>query len=256
MTTNPQAAQLKQKRDNKNRDWRTSGVIPDEKTCTQCSTSKPLADFPPAKDGKYGRNSECRECHRKRWHSYIRRPEVVEANKKGRRNRSAYKQASLGGDPIKMAKFLARDTVRRAIIGGVLVKGDVCFDCGTNGDDLHGHHDDYNKPMEVVWLCAPCHSKRHYGIANTEACHLAQRIESDTERIAMLEKERDDLADKHEVLVRKLHAEERERDAAVRALESVGDCPTTTCGSCKAIIYSVLKNYAARSGERGEGSNG
>ena len=29
------------------------------------------------------------------------------------------------------------------------------------GRALHGHHEDYSQPLEVVWLCAPCHGLRH-----------------------------------------------------------------------------------------------
>ena len=34
-----------------------------------------------------------------------------------------------------------------------------CEKCGA--DKSHAHHENYDKPLEVVWLCAVCHSKRH-----------------------------------------------------------------------------------------------
>src|SRR5688572_6263292 len=31
--------------------------------------------------------------------------------------------------------------------------------CGAMGQ--HRHHPDYSKPLEIVWLCAPCHRREH-----------------------------------------------------------------------------------------------
>lgn len=36
-----------------------------------------------------------------------------------------------------------------------------CEDCRKIGLDLHGHHPDYRKPDEVIWLCFECHIKEH-----------------------------------------------------------------------------------------------
>lgn len=35
-----------------------------------------------------------------------------------------------------------------------------CADCGSTSK-IHAHHEDYAKPLEITWLCAPCHRKRH-----------------------------------------------------------------------------------------------
>lgn len=43
---------------------------------------------------------------------------------------------------------------------GELVRPAVCEQCGAAGD-IHGHHDDYAKPLEVRWLCHPCHAGEH-----------------------------------------------------------------------------------------------
>lgn len=40
-----------------------------------------------------------------------------------------------------------------------------CSDCGAVGK-VHGHHEDYDKPLDVVWLCPKCHVAAHRGYPN------------------------------------------------------------------------------------------
>lgn len=36
----------------------------------------------------------------------------------------------------------------------------VCSQCASIGK-MQAHHDDYSKPLEVRWLCSPCHGAYH-----------------------------------------------------------------------------------------------
>lgn len=41
---------------------------------------------------------------------------------------------------------------------GLIQKKD-CQECGSHESQIH--HEDYNKPTEVTWLCRPCHLNFH-----------------------------------------------------------------------------------------------
>ena len=52
----------------------------------------------------------------------------------------------------------AHSAVAWAIKSGDLVRA-PCESCGR--EDVHAHHDDYDKPLEVRWLCPACHAQHH-----------------------------------------------------------------------------------------------
>lgn len=58
-------------------------------------------------------------------------------------------------------KVFAISVVNNAVAAGKLVKPPVCEQCGTEGR-VEGHHEDYLKPLVVIWLCKRCHANRHY----------------------------------------------------------------------------------------------
>lgn len=58
----------------------------------------------------------------------------------------------------------ARWAVKWAIQKGALTK-EPCF-CGEAV--VHAHHEDYDKPLEVVWLCPTHHGERHQELNRTK----------------------------------------------------------------------------------------
>lgn len=61
----------------------------------------------------------------------------------------------------------AHDIVEKAILRGHLERKKSCETCGGSPVDSDGesgvvaHHDDYNKPLDVRWLCRTCHFQWH-----------------------------------------------------------------------------------------------
>jgi len=60
--------------------------------------------------------------------------------------------------PENKIKRSAKDRVKRAVKSGKLIRL-PCEICGDKKSQ--GHHEDYNKPLDVLWLCAQHHRDRH-----------------------------------------------------------------------------------------------
>lgn len=58
-------------------------------------------------------------------------------------------------------KIAARGKVCRAVMAGKIEKS-KCIVCGCG--KTQAHHEDYAKPLDIVWLCVCCHADRHKDI--------------------------------------------------------------------------------------------
>ena len=70
-------------------------------------------------------------------------------------------------------QFRARMAVAAAVKRGDLVRPASCSACGRKGR-IEGHHADYARALEVVWLCIRCHASLH---AHSENPHMRVTID-------------------------------------------------------------------------------
>jgi len=54
----------------------------------------------------------------------------------------------------------AEPALRKAIRAGKIKRKEACERCGKS-EKTHGHHEDYAKPLDVIWLCPQCHVSAH-----------------------------------------------------------------------------------------------
>ncbi len=85
---------------------------------------------------------------------YRRHTSTPEGRERLREHRRKWAQEYRNSDK-RAAHVIAGNAIR----DGRLVK-QPCKRCGSP-DNIHAHHEDYTKPMEVTWLCRPCHGERH-----------------------------------------------------------------------------------------------
>ena len=140
------------------------------KTCCRCDGVKPSSDFYKAKSNADGRANKCKDCTKKsvvvnyyenRDHylkykaAYGKAYAKTESGKLSSKNRGARWRSKYP------KKRTASDAVSYAIRSGKIIKLDICEDCRSKPSVIHGHHDDYDKKLQVRWLCGPCHKKWH-----------------------------------------------------------------------------------------------
>ena len=107
------------------------------------------------KDGLF---SACKDCTKKSVTSNRNKNiEHYRAYDRGRgyRNNENYQEGYREENPLK---YKATNMVNNAARDGKLFK-EPCAECGEA--DVHAHHDDYAKPLNIRWLCAAHHSQWH-----------------------------------------------------------------------------------------------
>lgn len=58
-------------------------------------------------------------------------------------------------------KYRARNAVKYALASGKLIRDAVCCKCLRPHDHLEAHHSDYQRQLDVQWLCRVCHNLVH-----------------------------------------------------------------------------------------------
>ena len=149
------------------------------KECFKCGEAKPLSEFYKHKGMKDGRLNKCKECNKAdvsrnyraniaHYKEYEKRrsllPHRVEAREKYAKTangREAGNRGSKAWADRNRIKRGASTLVGNAVRDGRIFKPNFCTNCGNSPKRLHGHHEDYSKPLDVVWLCPGCHKQRH-----------------------------------------------------------------------------------------------
>jgi len=113
------------------------------KRCVDCGELKDVEEFYAKRTNTLGvrRYARCKLCYnkwtyRKHGKSYVKRAGPRE-------------------------KELARDLLKKAVKDGRVKKPKRCDRCKEKKRpyQLEGHHHDYSKPLDIEWLCRPCHVK-------------------------------------------------------------------------------------------------
>ncbi len=152
------------------------------KRCGKCGEVKSFSEFNKCSATQSGLHAWCRECqseYRKQYyandpekwrratnewrteHPHYRReyerkyPERCreQYRRYGRLQRQRYPQ-----------KAKARWAIARDVQHGKIIKPSSCQRCGEpyEAAKLHGHHEDYSRLYDVIWLCDSCHKRLHF----------------------------------------------------------------------------------------------
>lgn len=135
------------------------------KRCPTCGVEKAENQFHREKRRKSGLQSQCKSCQRELHIKYyarnreeIRRKARIHAASEASRVKARIR------DRIRAKKHPeilgAHMMVKGALLIGLLKKPTICEKCQSRRN-LEAHHEDYSKPLEIMWLCRECHISKH-----------------------------------------------------------------------------------------------
>ena len=133
------------------------------KTCFKCNAVKPFEEFYKHSQMADGHVNKCKECNK--LDVRTNRGNKIDYYREYDRTRAKLpERVKLSLEQTK--KWRAEDTrraschnaVARAVRKGTLLP-QPCVRCGC--EQSLAHHEDYDMPLAVMWLCQPCHKQRH-----------------------------------------------------------------------------------------------
>jgi len=138
------------------------------KECFKCKTVKPLEEFYKHSAMADGRVNKCKACNK--LDVQKNRKENIDYYREYDRKRAKDPERAKAASEISKAwrqadkrRMKCHNAVTRAVRSGDLVR-QPCVKCGC--EKSVAHHEDYDKPLGVMWLCQPCHKQRHKELLN------------------------------------------------------------------------------------------
>lgn len=134
------------------------------KTCSHCGAAKAEHDFYAQPKAASGLMSKCKECHKAAVKLRARTNPAVQAY-----DRERYKlphRKEFGAFNARRwrknnpERYKAQTALNNAVRDKRIFK-QPCVECGTT-ENLHAHHHDYSKPLDVTWYCALHHHRHHH----------------------------------------------------------------------------------------------
>jgi hypothetical protein len=135
------------------------------KVCFKCGETKLLTEFYKHSMMADGHLNKCKSCTKRDVGKHrIENIDKVRAYDRERaklphRALAAAAQARKWRD-ADSRRMAAHNAVARAILKGTL-QHKPCEWPGCKRDDSYAHHEDYGKPLQVIFYCQPHHKKRH-----------------------------------------------------------------------------------------------
>lgn len=117
--------------------------------CKACNTQKASSEF------YVSDRTHCKACVRARVRRHRRLNDSVREYDRKRGNRQEGAKPWRRKNP---AKYKAQNVLNNALRDGK-IKREPCYFCGAKV--VHGHHQDYSRPLDVTWLCPRCHHRLH-----------------------------------------------------------------------------------------------
>lgn len=163
------------------RSWEQIGhAIDGTLRCCRCKSVKPIADFATVRKRAI---TKCRRCdaervrkartanveraralaRRKYWADVDRSRREARERAKTERSRKINCAAVRRYRKKHPARVRAQQLLRLAIKRGDIVRPSACQIAGCNRSDrLHAHHADYDRPLQVIFVCAEHHEHIHH----------------------------------------------------------------------------------------------
>jgi hypothetical protein len=133
------------------------------KECFKCKVTKPLLDFYKHPKMFDGHVNKCKECNKNDVMEHrLKHLEKLRQYDRNRGKNPDRRKANTEITKIWRSEDRRRQKAHNAVSGaikkGILIR-EPC--CRCNETKSLAHHEDYDRPLDVMWLCQPCHKQRH-----------------------------------------------------------------------------------------------